>query len=439
MAANTRLSQIQHATLSSYEKYDVTTKKGDEGRGRKDGAQCFPEANDEVHHFKQELIGHARSTLRNYAAQLSSYVSELEAREASLSKRIDEGLSVQREQLTDRYQEQRNTVERTLGASSPRQSSIRQAYDNARDKAQEIEAQLGRPLRIHLRWVYFPILVLVALCEVPINRFAFELYFSESPVISLGISLTIGIIFALFAHFLGSWLKRSTGSESLKAKLGAYAGAILILAIIIPSIYAIALMREHYVNFIESTSQSFKDLLQTDGIGSLVSEVASNELSTAGWTLLLLNVIVISVGAIAAFVRHDAHPDYEPAVRRQDKLERKLKAIEARYEKATSKIQKDYEAKKESLDKSFKLAMDELQSTRHQIRQSQDHRGTVLERVVAHMMQRLNAYEYANRRERSDKATPGCFGATERELTDELATALESDIPPDGARIKRVV
>ncbi len=73
-----------------------------------------------------------------------------------------------------------------------------------------MEVALGRPLRIHLRYVYYFIMAGVALVELPINRFAFELYFSETPALSAMIALGIGLGLMLLAHFGGTWIKRST-------------------------------------------------------------------------------------------------------------------------------------------------------------------------------------------------------------------------------------
>jgi hypothetical protein len=426
MTANARLSQIEHAALGMYDKYDVATKKRDEARGRKDGEQNFPGLDDQTHHFMEELIGQARSSLKKCVAQLLAYLHELETREASLSKRIEENLATEREQIDDRYQENRDAIERAYGSSSSKQSTVRAAFDHARDRAQEIEIQLGRPLRIHLRWLYVPIMVLVALSEVPINRFAFELYFSESPLISFGIALTIGLIFALFAHFLGTWIKRAMHYEA-RNRIIAILGASFILIILLPTIYVIALMREHYVQFIERSSTSLKDLIQNEGLTSVASQVASAELSTSGWTLLMLNIVVLSIGAIASVVRHDEHPDFENMVRQQERLARNLKKIVQRYEKDTARVQKAYEARKEAIDKSYSLAADELELTKSQIRQCRAHSKTAIDRVSTYILQRVNSYEYANRKARPDKTAPKCFGTSEQDLTKELTKLVEDD------------
>lgn len=437
MATSTRLTQIENATLSQYENYDVATRRSDEKRGKSDGRANFPAADEEHHPFRNQLVSQARTHLKQYRSSLDAHLAQLCDRRDALKGRLEERIAVQREQLVERYQAARNEIERGIGPQSVKYASVSAALTQARDREQEIYAEVGRPLRIHLRWFFAPIMALVAVSEVPINRFAFELYFSESPLISLGISLVLGMVLAMFAHFVGMWLKRSTHYETLKSKLGHIAGVILILAIVLPTIYIIALLREHYVQFLERTSTSLRDLIQQDGIAAAVSEVGSTSLSTEGLTLLLLNIVVFSIGAIASFVRHDAHPDYEGVVRSHEKLKKRMTKLDQKHQAEIARVHKAHNTRIQALDASQNQAEEELEDVVQQIGQAETRLQTVPKHIASIIVQRLNAYEYANRRERTDRGRPRCFGSDERELMNELVAATD-DINGGAANVSRI-
>ena len=86
------------------------------------------------------------------------------------------------------------------------------------------------------------------------------------------------------------------------------------------------------------------------GTAPLIAHVANEQLGTAGWTLLILNLVIFVFGATAAFLRHDPHPDYEPAWRNQERARRRLTRLRMRYERAASAKQREFDAQLGSLD-----------------------------------------------------------------------------------------
>ena len=70
----------------------------------------------------------------------------------------------------------------------------------------------------------------------------------------------------------------------------------------------------------------------------------------AGWTLLILNIVLFVFGATAAFLRHDPHPDYEAAWRAQDRARRRLTKLRTRYETAVHARQRGFDEQLAALD-----------------------------------------------------------------------------------------
>src|SRR3954452_10363049 len=90
--------------------------------------------------------------------------------------------------------------------------------------------------------------------------------------------------------------------------------------------------------------------LTSGGTASAIRNVATEQLGTAGWTLLILNLVLFVFGATAAFLRHDPHPDYEPAWRSHERARRRLTRLRPRYERAASAKQREFDGQLGSLD-----------------------------------------------------------------------------------------
>ena len=113
-------------------------------------------------------------------------------------------------------------------------------------------------------------------------------------------------------------------------------------------------MRQAFVSIQEQstqgfTSEDFEQLLQDPNLSNLnidveqtsaIISLISTNLGEAGLFLLLVNLLVYVCGFIAAFIRHDTHPDYEYAQKQYDK-----------YRTALTKVIKSYDDKVASIDK----------------------------------------------------------------------------------------
>ena len=185
-----QLSHIDATILANWLSYSSQSENADEQAGITDGRQERPHHNADDHPFRTRVIAAAQADFGAYQNQVENVRAKHLEEVAKFEQRIGTFAS-----QVNSTQEERNQhmakLERELGPSSSTMTNLRTKEAEAKSRALMIENELGRPLRIHFRYLYLPIMALLALMEIPINRFAFELYFSETPAISFLIALVL--------------------------------------------------------------------------------------------------------------------------------------------------------------------------------------------------------------------------------------------------------
>jgi hypothetical protein len=113
-------------------------------------------------------------------------------------------------------------------------------------------------------------------------------------------------------------------------------------------------MRQLYVRLLENEQgSSLSALVQgltTGGAVQTITNVAGEQLGTAGWTLLVLNVVIFVFGATASFLRHDPHPDYEAAWQQQERARRRMMRLRGRYDRVAGAKGRIFDEQLASLD-----------------------------------------------------------------------------------------
>ncbi len=210
----------------------------------------------------------------------------------------------------------------------------------------------GRPLRRQLVGVYWAVLLLLAIAEVPINRLAFELFFQEQPLFSLLLAGAVGVALMFLAHLTGLLLRRE--SPPPRWRQARHAGAIVFILLVAGTlVYALASMRQLYVQMLQNESGSLQQQVETILRGNpagAASQVAATRLGLAGYTLMALNMTLFVVGAAAAFLRHDPHPDYEAAWRAERRARARLTRIRGRFEAKLHAVRRAHDSDVNALD-----------------------------------------------------------------------------------------
>jgi hypothetical protein len=179
-------------------------------------------------------------------------------------------------------------------------------------------------------------------------------------LVSLGISAVIGILLALFAHLLGTTLKRSLGVRGIRKRLGHFLGAAVIVTLVGAVIYAIAVIREQYVRLAEENANVSLDTLVGNGIVETARQAITDGLSSGSISLIMVNLLLFVGGTAIAFVRHDSDPDYENAVTERKKAEKRLNRLRSAYDKKHSAISREFSERLTNLERQIGAIDEEI-------------------------------------------------------------------------------
>ena len=305
--------------------------------------------------FEESLVSRAKASVLALRERLTTHHAELSRQVGELSRECDEDIGQRLQETREQRQAAMAHLEGTSGPRSAAWIRAGQTLDEAERAFRAVRAEVGgRPLRRSFVRVYWPLLAVLALAEVPVNRLAFELFFQEQPAVSLLLALVVGAVLMVFAHMVGTLLRRAETPQKAPAQIRRGLAVALLLTLAAALAYILASMRQLYVRLLEtegggSLADQIQQLTQS-GPARAIASVASENLGTAGWTLLLLNVALFSLGAFAAFFRHDPHPDYEKVWRDQERARRQVAKLRGRYERASGRQLRDVAQRLAALD-----------------------------------------------------------------------------------------
>ncbi len=313
------LRQLADRTVGSWLDYREGEVRSDRAAGRRAATGDIPLLQRRFTDFQDSMIGRAKASVLALGAELAERARDLQRQLGDLARERDEHIGEKLRECREARQQTLQAMERTIGPRSARATAAAQALEEAERAHRAIRAEVGgRPLRRSLVRVYLPLLVALALIEVPVNRLAFELFFQEQPAFSLLLALAAGLVLMFFAHLVGMTVRR-LDQPPPALQLRRAAGGTLFLLIAGSLMYVLASMRQLYVHLLEAEQGSLQqqvEQLTESGAATAIARAASTDLGTAGITLLVINLALFAFGAAASFLRHDPHPDYEGGVAR---------------------------------------------------------------------------------------------------------------------------
>ena len=209
-------------------------------------------------------------------------------------------------------------------------------------------------------------MICLAFAEVWVNRLAFELFFESNPIVSIALAIAVGAVLIFFAHISGAVAKKAQCEEINPPKAKMYWSlAALNLMVFVLALF-LAKMREALISINEQSSASLESLLEDDLFGEgaldgLASENSSGlidilsvgSMGQEGAFLLIINLVIYICGFLAAFYRHDSHPDYEKLTK---DLEKKRVAL--------SSVRTSYEAKQEEAARKYRKSLAFIEETK---------------------------------------------------------------------------
>jgi len=253
-----------------------------------DGKKNFPDRDDpNFSPFEMEVMALARKTARQATAK---YVPKLEV-------------------LNGKHKPMLKDYER-----------ISRDYDNH-------VAKIGRsePSVELSRGKYYALMFLFVLSEIPMNSLAFSV-FGESQIFTWIMAIGVAVAIPWIAHAMGILLKR--GSDPWW-KNGIGIGVLLVLTI--GGLIAIGYVRVQYLG----------DLSKTGAIGSFGSS------KSIGAAFVGLNLVILAAAALCSYFAHDKDSMLQHLHRRTNKLNKSMRALEAKYKKLSANKQQEIERVKQ--------------------------------------------------------------------------------------------
>lgn len=249
-----------------------------------DGKKNFPDRDDpNFSPFELEVMAIARKTVRQKTAK---YAPQLEV-------------------LNGKHKPMLKDYER-----------ISKDYDNH-------AAKIGRsePSVELSRGKYYALMFLFVLSEIPMNSLAFSV-FGESQIFTWIMAVGVAVAIPWIAHAMGILLKR--GSDPWwKNAIGI--GVLFVLTV--GGLIAIGYVRVQYLG----------DLSTTGAIGSFGSS------KFIGAAFVGLNLVILAAAALCSYFAHDKDSMLQHLHRRTNKLNKNMRALEAKYKKLSANKKQEIE------------------------------------------------------------------------------------------------
>ena len=341
-------------------------------------------------------------------------VSSLLAEKTNMLRKLDIQIPKSQDENDLIAQNELDQIEKIAGETSAKHAEITEKLKFAEQSLRGIRLAVNnRPLSIQLSGIYIPFMFLLAFAEVWVNSKAFELFFESSPLISLFLASAVGAMLVFFSHVTGTTIKRAQSKEIVIDKSKFYIPMITLNLLVIVFIYFLAKMRQAFVSMTEQSTQGFGDLssllndpklsnldINIEQTSAVISLISTN-LGQAGIFLLLVNLLVYICGFIAAFIRHDSHPDYEYAQKQEDKYRAELTKVIKGYDNKVATIDKRKSDLHTNIRKERDIADERMYEIDKEIDDINYRVSELKTRTLEVLSSRINTYRQANRSSRT--------------------------------------
>lgn len=306
-------------------------------QGGIDGVANVPTASDtELSGWESKFLDSAKTAWVNYASLMKLEKERAISEFNTLTEGLERETTRTGDTLGQRQKKALDMLEAEAGESSITYRKLKTDYDEKRRSKEDIEKRLGRPLQVSLLRGYFPLMALLAVAEIPVNRLAFELFFESMPAVSLLLSGAVGCLLIFFAHIVGKQYRHTQCPITANDKQGVFIAIAGLLAVSLLLMFFLGVMREQLVALQAGSVINLEDLSLDDlaaGKGADPNSF-SFTIGSKGAFLILLNFVIFLAGILASYFRHDSHPFLEKLTHDSDaaksKFDKHMRAFEER-------------------------------------------------------------------------------------------------------------
>jgi len=321
--------------------------------GEEDGKNELPKTSDAVLSSTElEILNEAEGVWSRFKSTHSDQHNKIEKEIEQARLEIEGEISSTIDKISDDKNSELDLLDAQYGTGTSEYKAIKNNYDKSESELSDVRKLLNRALDVKFVHSYLPVMIILGIAEIPVNRLAFELFFEQSPLISLALSGAIGALFVFFAHIIGSQLRNTQCIELNRSNSGTYIFLIALIAISLIVMYFLGVMREQLVAVQASANLNLEDMLNEDTQNSFSGGITSLAIGSKGLMLLLLNIAIFISGMILAYFRHDPHPQYEYLSNKYEKAKQQLLKYEKQYEMKQIEMLREYN-QKHSFNKSL--------------------------------------------------------------------------------------
>ena len=400
-----RLSSTDQLSLSKFEREGERLGKNDQPVS----------AETDLSSIEASEVRLAKDALKKLGLEVAAKEKSLLEKKVNLEKDIGTNIPNEVSQLDTKSQNELDKTESDLGPKSAVYEDVQSRLSILEEKLKHITGVTGgRELQVQIEKIYLPFMVALAFAEVWVNRLAFELFFESSPIISLFLAIAVGAVLVFFAHITGTSFKRSTSKEVPMEMSRFWVSMVLLNALVIIFVYYLGKMREAFVKINDGQSleldsgdifdSELGSALEIMGNTTPVDSFMSADIGEKGLFLILVNVVVYACGAVAAFIRHDSHPDFEKVTKAHTKLRKRSVALRKSYEDKISEIQKSTKDKHAAMQKDLSDKRSKLEDAITQIEETSNIYEQYQKKVEQALNEKLGAFRKSNEKNRSTPA-----------------------------------
>jgi hypothetical protein len=293
-------SEVSDAFERKHEEYVLEAEK----RGEEDGRRNHPPVEATfISPYEKSLRAKYQTALSDLFKQGSQWLQELyDLKVKGLQKQIQdihddpelvsrkintalENRDRQFRQANDNHLDKLKEIE-----NEPSWQAVKRDYEESRDRFETIARKHGRKeLYIHIpTWVYIPLLIFIAVCEVPINYQVF-VSFRETPLLTLIMAGVLVLSLPFLAHGSGRFLRQFRENKSFLVLF------VISVLLIVSLSYYTAVLRMQYL----STKEG----------------VLPSHLTNDFWAFFIISLVLYFVGTIGSFLAHDPSIEFTEVYR----------------------------------------------------------------------------------------------------------------------------
>jgi len=332
---------------------------------RNEGARAVREeadGADALSRFWRRLAAEGASDLIRLYGECARLLEYHNAKRERFRHELDTELVNQAAANQRQHDDRIGALKREVGPEAPIYKERAAKSEDAQKALRAVRGEVNsRPLRTSFGPLYYLIMLMLALAEIPVNRAAFELTFREEPILSLLLAAAVGVILIFFAHVIGLILRRWPQRPKAGQIVARAITLVGIIGVVGGGVYVMARMRQVFLRLVSAENEGFAQRLQEalrGGTEQTVAVMTDSPFSISDWTFIAINVLILAFGIVASFLRHDPHPDYAKAIQDARRAERAYANIEKKF----STRMRDENARYGERNRSLENQMGELRS-----------------------------------------------------------------------------